>query len=253
MDDIKVKKETEVVADIPATPNRDAYKAAFAEDYPDVDFEDKEARYGAMMNDRSRLRNYREAGKKLTDTFSKNRWIASMLMDLSENPDKDPITWMADNGIDITQAMEDDEYRKTIADKIAKFQENQIAGEELMAQQDANLSATLDNIEALAQEVGLTDDEVQELWRYMYEDVITPALRGEISKDVWKFALNGMRHDTDVDAAREQGAMQARNEKVTNNLKKFDKKVPPTLAQGGAQKTQPKEKPESFWDDLRDL
>ena len=140
-----------------------------------------------------------------------------------------------------------------IADKIAKFQENQIAGEELMAQQDANLAQTLDNIEALAQEMGLTDDEVQELWRYMYEDVITPALRGEISKDIWKFALNGMRHDTDVDAAREQGAMQARNEKITNNLKKFDNKVPPTLAQGGAQKTQPKEKPESFWDDLRDL
>ena len=63
----------------PATPNRDAYKAAFGEDYPDVDFENKEERYGKMVEDRKKLKSYRESGQRLNDTFSKNRWLAAMM------------------------------------------------------------------------------------------------------------------------------------------------------------------------------
>lgn len=47
-------KEPNNVAQEPVEerPNRKRYQQMFNEDYPDVDFEDKEARYGKMAEDR---------------------------------------------------------------------------------------------------------------------------------------------------------------------------------------------------------
>ena len=46
----KKEKKDMPQTDTQPRPNRDAYKKAFSEDYPDMDFEDKEARYGRMLN-----------------------------------------------------------------------------------------------------------------------------------------------------------------------------------------------------------
>jgi hypothetical protein len=53
--------------------------------------------------------------------------------------------------------------------------------------------------------------------------------------------------------AREEAAMQARNEKHTNKLKTFDEQqVPPSFSQGGGQPVTPKkEKKESLMDFVR--
>lgn len=230
-------------------PNRDAYKAAFNEDYPDIDFEDKEARYGAMLGDRKRYREYVKAGKSLSDTFSKHRWVAAMLQDLTENPDKDPVTWMAENGIDIQRALEDDEYRKTIAEKIADYQKAQAEGEQAASERDKNLLASLDNLKAVQKEKGLSDDDAQELWRHMIEDVLDPAMRGDISKETWNMVLRAKNYDKDIETAREQAGMQARNEKVANGLRKYANRMPPSLPQGAGQRVEKPKRQDSFWDD----
>ena len=92
-------------------PNRAAYAKMFAEDNPDVDFEDKEARYGRMAEERENYRALSKSGKGLSEALDKNRWLGAMFQDLAQNPEKDPISWMYDNGIDVQKAMEDEEYR----------------------------------------------------------------------------------------------------------------------------------------------
>lgn len=249
--DDKEKTEGQAAVRQP-TPNRDAYKASFNEDYPDIDFEDKETRYGKMNEDRARYKEYVKAGRALSDTFTKNRWLAAMLYDLRQNPDKDPITWMADNGIDILEALENDEYRKTIADKVADYQKKQAEGEKAAEEHDANLQASAEALKAIQQERGMTDEETGALWADVWQNIIDPALRGQITGDTWTMLINARNYDNDMATAQEQGAVKGRNEKINNKLRKYDNSTPPTLTQGAGQSAanKPKRKVSSFWEDL---
>lgn len=233
------------------TPNRDAYKASFGEDYPDVDFEDKETRYGKMVEDRNALRSYRKSGAKLNDTFSKNRWLAAMLQDISENedPDYSPLDWMADHGIDINEAMQDESVRKKVSEKIAKFQQAQLEGEKENEERQANFAKSAEALKAL----NLGEDKEREVWVDFFSNVVDPALRGEVSKETWQMIVNGMNYDNDIAEAKETSAMKARNEKIANKVKKFDEPMPPSLSQGGSgQQATTKPKKRGFFDDLKE-
>lgn len=233
------------------TPNRDAYKASFGEDYPDVDFEDKETRYGKMVEDRNALRSYRKSGAKLNDTFSKNRWLAAMLQDISENedPDYSPLDWMADHGIDINEAMQDESVRKKVSEKIAKFQQAQLEGEKENEERQVNFAKSAEALKTL----NLGEDKEREVWVDFFSNVVDPALRGEVSKETWQMIVNGMNYDNDIAEAKETSAMKARNEKIANKVKKFDEPMPPSLSQGGSgQQATTKPKKRGFFDDLKE-
>lgn len=248
----KIIEEQQVQEPAPApTPNRDAYKASFGEDYPDVDFEDKETRYGKMVEDRNALRSYRKSGAKLNDTFSKNRWLAAMLQDISENedPDYSPLDWMADHGIDINEAMQDESVRKKVSEKIAKFQQAQLEGEKENEERQANFAKSAEALKTL----NLGEDKEREVWVDFFSNVVDPALRGEVSKETWQMIVNGMNYDNDIAEAKETSAMKARNEKIANKVKKFDEPMPPSLSQGGSgQQATAKPKKRGFFDDLKE-
>lgn len=53
--------------------------------------------------------------------------------------------------------------------------------------------------------------------------------------------MHAMNYDQDIKNARDEAAMQARNEKFANKVKSFDEtKVPPTFSQGRGQRVTPK-------------
>lgn len=221
-----------------ARPNRDAFAARYAKRHPDRDFEDKEDRYSVLGEDADRLDQYEESGRALSKTFDSNRWLAAMIQDLRENPDLDPISWMADNGIDINEAMDDEEYRKKISDKIAAFQKKQVDGETAKKERDENFQKSAEALRSL----GLSDDENMKIWSDFFTNVIDPALRGEVSEDTWKMVQKANNYDADVANAREEGGIQARNEKIQNQLKTpKQQSIPPTLAQGSGGTAKPKQ------------
>lgn len=229
-------------------PNRDAYAKMYAEAYPDADFEDKESRYGNLINDRKRLNEYTEAGKGLSDIMDKNRWLGAMINDLRENPELDPFTWMAQNGIDIQQALDDEDYRAKISQMLADHQQQQAEGEQHDEEVSQNLeSVAAPNLQKVQQKYGFDDDTASQMFRDLFEKVVDPAFNGEVSEDVWDMVYKGLHYDDDVKSAREEGGMQARNEKMQNKVKKFDDNVPPSLSQGGSPTVKkPKQKSE-FW------
>lgn len=228
-------------------PNRDAYKKAFSEDYPDMDFEDKEARYGRMLEDRNSLRSYRKSGSALNGMFEKQRWLAAMVSDLMDNPDLNPIEWLADNGIDLQEVMNDEETRKKVGDKIAEHQKKVIEDEKENDQRQKNLEQSWQN---LAQ-TGVDEEKAMDMWNKFFTDIVDPALRGEVTTDTWRAVQKAANYDSDIAAAREEAGMQARNEKMENKVKKFDAPMPPTLSQGqGQQTTQPKKRG-GFFDELQ--
>lgn len=229
-------------------PKRDAYKQMFNEDYPDLDFEDKEARYERMAQDRSTLRSYRKSGEALNNVFEQNRWLAAMVQDIATNPDTNPIEWMADNGIDINEVMTDEKARKKVIDKISAFQQKQLEDEQENEQRQQNFQKSAKALQAL----GLSEEQNMQMWSDFYTNIVDPALRGEVSEDTWRMIQKANNYDNDIAQAREQSAMQARNEKIKNSVKQFDTPMPPTLSQQGAQRANP-QKPKSRYQEYRDI
>lgn len=229
-------------------PKRDAYKQMFNEDYPDLDFEDKEARYEQMARDRNTLRSYKKSGEALNNVFENNRWLAAMVQDLASNPDTNPIEWMADNGIDINEVMSDENVRGKITEKIATFQQKQLEDEQEDEQRKKNFAKSAKALQSL----GLSEEQNMQMWSDFYSNIIDPALRGEVTEETWRMIQKANNYDNDIQQAREQSAMQARNEKIRNSVKQFDTPMPPTLSQQGGQNASAK-KPKTRMQEYREL
>lgn len=228
-------------------PNRDAFAGRFSKRHSDIDFEDKEARYGALNEDADRLDQYESSGRALSNVFENNRWMASMFEALRQDKDLDPITWMADNGIDIAEAMADEEYRKKISDKIAEFQKREIEGSKKEQEREANLKKSADALASL----GMSPEENASLWSDFFENVVNPVLRGEVSKETWEMLKKAKNYDNDVQFAADQAGMKARNEKIRNKVRpQSESEIPPTLPQGGGDTPRKATKKGGFWDDL---
>lgn len=245
----EVKKKTEtggMAAQEQPRPNRDAYKKMFAEDYPDMDFEDKEARYGQMLNDRNQLRNYRESGKQLNSMLDKNRWLAQVLQELANNPDINPLEAIAKSGIDINEAMKDDETRQKVADKLAEYQQKQLEDERENEQRTRNL----ENSAKALQSIGVTNEEASELWASFFSDIVDQALMGVVTAETWQMLMKAKNYDADIKTAKEQSAMMARNEKMQNNVKNFSQNLPPSLGQGTNQTATARKPKGGFFDDI---
>jgi hypothetical protein len=242
--------EAEQVQEVPARPNRDKYASMWAEDNPDVDFEDKEARYERMAQDRDELRNLRGSGKKLSGILDKHRWVGAMLMDDEENP----LVWMANNGIDVKAALEDPEVMQKVTDAFANWTQKQAEGEAAEAAKDEALAKSYETLEALQQEMGFSDEQKNRMNEYFWDEVWLPAWRGEVSKDVWTAVMHALNYDQDIANAREEAAVQARNEKFTNKVKNFKQdNVPPSFSQRQGQSAPKPKKSGSMSMDFDDM
>lgn len=247
MAEVKNKIETEqMAAQEQPRPNRDAYKKAFAEDYPDMDFEDKEARYGKMLEDRTQLRKYRESGSQLNSMLDKNRWLAVVLQELANNPDTNPIEVMAQSGIDINEVMKDDETRQKVSDKLAAYQQKQLDDERENELREKNL----ENSAKALQSIGVSAEEASQLWNSFFVDIVDQALDGTVTAETWQMLMKAKNYDADIKTAKEQAAMKARNEKLQNNVKDFRQNLPPTLSQATSQSVTPKKNKGGFFSGL---
>ena len=233
-----------------ARPNRDKYASMWKEDNPDVDFEDKEARYERMGRDREELRKLRTSGKQLTGILNKHRWLGAMLQDGEEHP----LVWMAKNGIDPRVALDDPELLQKVTDAFSEWEKKQAAGEAAEAAKDEALARSTEELDAVQKEFGLSDEQKNRMLEYFWDEVWLPAWRGEVTKDTWIAIMHAMNYDQDMANAREEAAMQARNEKHTNKLKTFDEQqVPPSFSQGHGQAVTPKQKKKSMSMDFDDM
>lgn len=239
--------EAEQVQEVPARPNRDNYSAMFAEDNPDVDFEDKEARYERLAKDRDDLRKLRKSGKAFSGILDKHRWMGAMLSDEETNP----LVWMAKHGIDIKAALDDPETMQKVTDAFDNWTQKQAEGEAAEQAQGEAIAESLDALAGVQQEYGLSDEQMDRLWNHFWDEVYLPAFQGKVSKDTWVGLMHAMNYDTDMANAREEAAMQARNEKHANKVKTFEEKnVPPTFGQGAGGRVTPPTQKKDAHDDL---
>ncbi|MBQ7685213.1 MAG: hypothetical protein IJT48_12070 [Bacteroidaceae bacterium] len=256
MEEEEKKKGAQAGTDIeqateqPARANRDRYSAMFAEDNPDVDFEDKEARYGRMADERESYRKLRDSGKKFSGILDKHRWIGAMLADDETNP----LVWLSKNGIDIKAALDDPEVMQKVTEAFDGWTQKQADGEAAERSQEEAIGESLNQLAGVQQEFGLSDEQMDRMWTHFWDEVFAPAFKGEVAKDTWVALMHAMNYDQDMANAREEAALQARNEKHANKVKTFDEQsVPPTFGQGAGGRVAPQrtEKKESLMDFVR--
>lgn len=209
-------------------PNRTAFSKRFSKRHSDIDFEDKEARYAAMNDDADALGKYEENGQALSKLLDNNKWLAAMVIDCTRKK-MHPLEWMASQGIDIKAALEDEELGKKVADQIASFQEKTAEQEKHSDELNKNLAESREILGRL----GLSDDEALDLWQKVWA-VIGDAENGKISEDTWKLFQHAYNYDSDIASAREEAAMQARNEKIQNKVRSSASEgIPPSLSSSG--------------------
>lgn len=231
-------------------PNRDRYAVMFGEDNPDVDFEDKEARYDRLAQERENYRGLKKSGTELSSVLSGNRWLAAMFMDLKDHPDKNPLVWFVENGIDVRAALDDPKVMEEVDAKFKEWQQKQVDGEANEAALKASMDESLKSLSNIQQKYGLTDEQIDRMWDHFWDDVFGPAFNGKVSEKTWEGMLHAMNYEGDIKNAREEAGMRARNEKHANKLKTYDEQqVPPSFGQSsGGNTTDKRERKESMMD-----
>lgn len=238
----------EQVPTVDERPNRTAFSKRFSKRHSDIDFEDKEARYGAMNDDADALSRYEEDGKALSGILDKHKWFAAALMEMEKNPDMNPVEVLAKFGVDIQAALQDPEEAKKVAELITKHQEEVVAQEKHEQEVMENMRKSIKSLNKLY------PDEASDMWKQLY-DIMGDAENGIVSEDTWKLLHNANGYDSDIASAREEAAMQARNEKIQNKVRSSKSEaLPPTLNSSGAgNATAPtKKKRSSFFEDIID-
>ena len=209
-------------------PNRTAFSKRFSKRHSDIDFEDKEARYAAMNDDADLLGQYEESGKALSKVFDKHKWLAALAMDMEKNPDDNPFDAMARLGIDVKTLLDDPEGGKKLAEILAKHNEDVAEQNEATEKVTANMRKSLERL------MNLYPDEAQDMWSQIYE-IHDKVESGDISDDIWKMLHNANNYDSDITSARDEAAMQARNEKIQNKVRSSSTEgIPPSLSSSGA-------------------
>lgn len=229
-------------------PNRTAFSKRFSKRHSDIDFEDKEARYAAMNDDADLLGQYEESGKALSKVFDKHKWLAALAMDMEKNPDDNPFDAMARMGIDIKTLLDDPEGGKKLAEILAKHNEDVAEQNEATEKVTANMRKSLERL------MKLYPDDAQDMWSQIYE-IHDKVESGDISDDIWKMLHNANNYDSDISSARDEAAIQARNEKIQNKVRSSSTEgIPPSLSSSGAgNKPAKKQKRENFFDDIRSI
>lgn len=217
-------------------PNRDEYSRMWSEDNEDIDFEDKEARYGRAIADRNELRERRKADSSIGKLFDQHEWLAVMASELRDNPDIDPFEWLEgfcnENDVTINEILEEPEARKRLSAKIAQRQKNN--ADKLAKSQEIKDNLTK-SYEAIAKAFpDKSPEEVDELWLKFWQ-IVEQADNGVVDTKTMTDFAHSLTYEDDMKNARAEGGMAARNEKIQNNLRKPSEdsaKMPPTLNQG---------------------
>ena len=221
-------------------PNKQKWRDDFAAEYPDIDMSDEESYYGALneandkrKSDAETLERYEKEHQRMADAFNANPQNAEVFLELFKEGG-DPIARLIENNAqafaDLVNDPDNDEYRKKLAEKIAEDVTAAKEREQLEAESQKNIDASLDAFDKVCDEMELGDEERASVFSE-YLDFIKGAVVDKVDDKWWRIIIDGLRHDEDVDNARFEGEVAGRNKKIREKL---DRERPSALNAGGS-------------------
>lgn len=190
--------------------------------YPDREFADDDAIFdqiGADYDDFDKeLAAYRDREKKLNDMFAADPRSARMVVDWAEGTDP-AVSLVRQFGIEVKDLLDDPEWQDKLAEANKEYVERVAENQRLEEEYNANFAASMENLNLLQQERGLSDDEVDNAMA-MLLNISHDAILGKFSTESIDMALKALHHDEDVAAANYEGEVKGRNTKIEEKLRK---------------------------------
>jgi ribosome assembly protein YihI (activator of Der GTPase) len=202
--------------------NRERYLERLKSKNSGKEFADDEAIFGQANADydnyEQELSGYREREQALTDLFASNPQSAAFLTDWRNG--EDPLIGMVRKfGDDFKAALEDPEKQEALAAANKDFAERIAQEEKYEAEYQRNIQSTLDTLNTLQDEEGLSDDDIDQAMEFLVK-IVRDGIMGTFSIESVKMALKALHHDEDVKLSEMEGEVRGRNAKIEEKLRK---------------------------------
>lgn len=223
---VVMKKEEikETVESVPQS-SRDKFRERYASRYPDTNMDDEEAYYGGANTMLDELEGYETSSTRLKDVMDKNPYFSRMLAEASRQENFNPIVWLIQEGmLDLEAVTSNKDYAEEVAKAQSDWLEKKTKSEELDAQAQANFPASFDAIKAKADEMGMNEEQMQEVLNDMFT-IFDDMLIGKVSADLFAMLAKGKNYDNAVAEAREEGVAEGLDTKVKETLRKMPKQA----------------------------
>lgn len=194
-----------------------------AKKYPDKDFSDDESLFGQISDDYDasdeELNGYKEREGKFADLLTSDPRSASFLVDWKEG--KNPLIALIERfgEEDFRDALDDPALREQLSEANQKFIERVAKEKELEEEYNSNITETLDYLDKLQEEDGLSDEEIAETVQFL-ANIVKDGIVGKFTPESIEMARKALHHDENVAVASEEGEVRGRNAKIEEKLRK---------------------------------
>lgn len=202
---------------------REAFRRRMAEREPNLNLDDEDAYYGYMDNMVTEYDDYRTSSDAMRKNMGHSPALAEMLMAARDEESFDPVLWMVRNkGLDLDALRDDPEYAEKVTEAHNEWLSKRAKSDEINEQAAANMPKSIEAIKAKAAEMGLTDEQADEIVGEIYQ-MGNDLTLGIIPVNIFEMLAKGKTRDADVETAREEGIAEGLNTKVTDKLRTMPK------------------------------
>ena len=204
---------------------RELLMERLAKKYPDKDFSDDESLFGQISDDYDasdeELNGYKEREGKFADLLTSDPRSASFLVDWKEG--KNPLIALIERfgEEDFRDALDDPALREQLSEANQKFIERVAKEKELEEEYNSNITETLDYLDKLQEEDGLSDEEIAETVQFL-ANIVKDGIVGKFTPESIEMARKALHHDENVAVASEEGEVRGRNAKIEEKLQGTD-------------------------------
>lgn len=214
---------------------RESFMARVKEKYPDHDYEDEDARYGAYnqyLDEVTQERDkYKESDQKFADAYSKDPRFAAIAQEAVKE-DGDVTSKMIEvYGKDVMDAWNDPDQIEALTEAQNKYLANVAETEEIRKQQEANKAETDKVIAEYLQENNMSPEEGEKFLEGFYT-MIEDALLGIIKREYLESYAKAQNYESDLRDAAVAGEVKAKNERAERQIKKEIGDGVPDVSQG---------------------
>jgi len=199
----------------PTASRRELQLERMRKRHPEKKLEDDEEIFGTISDDYDE---YEEREKALSDMFRADPRSAYFLNDMREG--KDPVMGLVSRfGMEVRDVLDDPAMQEKIKEANQEYLDRVAKNRALEEEYDRNMDATLKALADYQARENLSDEEVDAICAAWLQ-IVRDGVMGKITAETIKLMSDAVNHDTDEEAAREEGLALGRNTKITEKLER---------------------------------
>ena len=210
---------------VPTKSKKDAFMEYARSKYEGFDPEDEEGMFGTLMET---MTSADKSNQMLLDAIESDPRFAQILSDIV-NKKRGALAAMARYvGKDAftAEGADADEIEAAEQERMAELEREKAS----KAEYEKNLEASVPNIEAAAEQCGMTVDE----WlTNAYEQIVVNIFNGNYTKEACDRISKALTYDKDVEEAFQAGSVKTKNEKIDKMRKDVGDGLPRMGASAG--------------------